>query len=114
MDGFPRGQQVSDVFLNYPNVKTTSIKRFKSGNVRDFKPSGLMSSLSYSFEHIDYFIFPTEIKINIQNSQKIENLSGRLWNVFENEDNQIIPEFSYTTATPNKNNFRQWVKERFG
>ena len=86
-------QRAADSFLNYPNVKTIHISRFKTGELNNFKPQPLSWRSHYTFEKIDYFIFPKEIKITLENVEKKENLSGALWQVFENQNNQRIPSF---------------------
>ncbi len=98
---FPRGQRTMDAFFNYPHIKTIDIKNLKSGDIKNFHPRpfiGSASHFNYSFEKIDYFVFTDSINIQFkQNATKDEKRSGTLWNVFKNENNKNIPEFSYST-----------------
>ena len=109
-DHFPRGQRALDSFLNYPNISTIDISNLKSGSVLNFTPPPFVPSasyLNYSFERIDYFVFTKTIDIKIQNTQEL--LNGELWRVFENKNNQSIPEFSFQIKEQKNDKFRQWV-----
>ena len=99
---FPRGQRAMDAFFNYPHIKTIGIHHLKSGDVKNFHPQPFIGSAShskYSFNKIDYFVLTSNIKIKFKNTKKEESISGTLWNVFQNKNNQIIPEFSYSTKS---------------
>lgn len=109
-NGVPRAQRALDSFLNFPNIATISIANLKSGVVANFAPAPLVPSasyLNYSFMKIDYFIFPNTLEVKMKNSEKI--LNAELWRVFENKNNQTIPEFSFEKKEQKNDKFRQWV-----